>query len=65
MIQNGHIEQGNNKQLAEFFWRTEGIDKTILGDYLGSEEHQDVLSEFVKLYDFKKLRIVESLRIFL
>lgn len=59
------INTDDPAEVAFFLKNTEGIDKTVLGDYLGSERYAEILAEFVKLYDFSRFKLVDGLRSFL
>ena len=55
------------EDVAAFLYKGEGLNKTMIGDYLG--EHNDfneaVLKAFVELHDFTDLIVVQALRQFL
>jgi cytohesin len=55
------------EDIAHWLYRTEGLDKTKIGDYLGEnkEPNLTVLKEFVKLHEFAGMTLVEALRHFL
>jgi len=43
------------------------LDKTVIGDYLGSDKELNlkVIEEYVKLFSFSSMGIVEALKSFL
>ncbi|GJQ14168.1 hypothetical protein GpartN1_g5959.t1 [Galdieria partita] len=55
------------KEIAKFLLKTEGLDATMVGQYLGdgNEFHNQVMHEFVDLHDFVGLKFDEAIRLFL
>ncbi|WCJ25708.1 ARF guanine-nucleotide exchange factor GNOM [Euphorbia peplus] len=55
------------KSVASFFRYTAGIDKNLLGDYLGNHDEFciQVLQEFVRTFDFRGMNMDTALRLFL
>ncbi|GJD07126.1 Brefeldin A-inhibited guanine nucleotide-exchange protein 2 [Galdieria sulphuraria] len=55
------------KEIAKFLLKTEGLDATMVGQYLGdgNEFHMEVMHEFVDLHDFVDLKFDEAIRLFL
>ncbi|KAK4477667.1 hypothetical protein RD792_016912 [Penstemon davidsonii] len=53
--------------VANFFRYTTGLDKDLVGGYLGSpyEFHEKVLREFARTFDFRGINLDTALRIFL
>jgi len=53
--------------IAAFLYKGEGLNKTMIGDYLGerSDFNEAVLKAFVELHDFTDLILVQALRQFL
>lgn len=53
--------------VALFLKNTVGLDKTMIGNYLGSEKkfNQSVLEDFTKLFDFTNLSLDNALRLYL
>ncbi|KAJ3188710.1 GDP/GTP exchange factor for ARF [Gaertneriomyces sp. JEL0708] len=49
--------------LARLLKTTASIDKTLLGTYLASPKHVDLLKSFISLYDFSNKRLDEALRL--
>ncbi|XP_039261022.1 cytohesin-1-like [Styela clava] len=57
----------DEKSIAEFLYKGEGLNKTAIGDYLGEKDefHLKVLNEFVNLHKFSGLGLDKALRDFL
>lgn len=57
----------SSESLANFFRNTPGLDHYLVGAFLGipKEFNMAVLSHYVSMFEFQKLRIDEALRIFL
>lgn len=55
------------EDIAQFLYQGEGLNKTMIGDYLGekSDFNEAVLKAFVELHDFTDLILVQALRQFL
>ncbi|KAK4417638.1 ARF guanine-nucleotide exchange factor GNOM [Sesamum alatum] len=55
------------KSVACFFRYTTGLDKNIIGDFLGSHDEfcVQVLHEFARTFDFRDMNLDTALRIFL
>lgn len=55
------------KDIAEFLYKGEGLNKTAIGIYLGERDslNLDVLQAFVELHEFSDLNLVQALRQFL
>ena len=55
------------EDIAAFLYKGEGLNKTMIGDYLGekSDFNEAVLKAFVELHDFTDLILVQALRQFL
>jgi cytohesin len=53
--------------VAAFLYKGEGLNKTMIGDYLGERHdfNEAVLKSFVELHDFTDLILVQALRQFL
>jgi brefeldin A-resistance guanine nucleotide exchange factor 1 len=50
------------KSIAEFVKGTTRVDKKVLGEFISKREHEPILKEFMKLFDFSGLRLDEALR---
>ncbi|XP_063702865.1 uncharacterized protein LOC134832685 isoform X1 [Culicoides brevitarsis] len=57
----------DQKDVAQFLYKGEGLNKTAIGDYLGERNdfNEQVLKAFVDLHDFTNLILVQALRQFL
>jgi len=55
------------EEVAQFLYKGEGLNKTMIGDYLGerNDHNEAVLRAFVALHDFTDLILVQALRQFL
>jgi len=55
------------EDVAAFLYKGEGLNKTMIGDYLGERNdfNEAVLKAFVELHDFTDLILVQALRQFL
>merc|ERR1719511_571249 len=55
------------EDVAAFLYKGEGLNKTMIGDYLGerADFNEAVLKAFVELHDFTDLILVQALRQFL
>ncbi|XP_065857255.1 ARF guanine-nucleotide exchange factor GNOM-like isoform X2 [Euphorbia lathyris] len=55
------------QSVASFFRYTAGLDKNLLGDYLGNHDEFciQVLQEFVRTFDFRGMNMDTALRLFL
>uniref|UniRef100_A0A8B9HL55 Cytohesin 3 n=1 Tax=Astyanax mexicanus TaxID=7994 RepID=A0A8B9HL55_ASTMX len=53
--------------IAQFLYKGEGLNKTVIGDYLGERDDFNikVLQAFVELHEFADLNLVQALRQFL
>ncbi|KAK9763124.1 guanine nucleotide exchange protein for ADP-robosylation factor, partial [Basidiobolus ranarum] len=61
------IENSEAKTIARFLLRSEGVNKTTLGEFLGegSEENILIMHAFVDSLNFSKMHFVDALRKFL
>ncbi|XP_015684759.1 cytohesin-3-like [Protobothrops mucrosquamatus] len=52
------------EDIAEFLYKGEGLNKTVIGDYLGERDDFNikVLQAFVELHEFVDLNLVQALR---
>ncbi|RMC17705.1 hypothetical protein DUI87_05369 [Hirundo rustica rustica] len=55
------------EDIAQFLYKGEGLNKTVIGDYLGERDEFNikVLQAFVELHEFADLNLVQALRQFL
>lgn len=65
--ESGYLNSGSPGEIALFLKTTPGINKTVLGEFFGSkkEPNLSIFYEFVQLFDFKNVGIVEAIRSFL
>lgn len=66
-ISSGIIENRNPTTIANVLLNTEGLDKALLGEYLGEGDPENIaiMHAFVDLMDFTNLSFVNALRVFL
>ncbi|XP_046873279.1 cytohesin-3 isoform X2 [Hypomesus transpacificus] len=59
--------QHTPEDIAQFLYKGEGLNKTVIGDYLGERDDFNikVLQAFVELHEFSDLNLVQALRQFL
>merc|ERR1719412_2099979 len=64
---NHNLIKETPEDIAAFLYKGEGLNKTMIGDYLGerSDFNEAVLKAFVELHDFTDLILVQALRQFL
>jgi len=67
LINDGFIEGDTPEHVAAFIMQNDRLDKTMIGEYLGEGEPQNVatMHAFVDSMDFTKRRFVDALRQFL
>ncbi|CAA7055420.1 unnamed protein product [Microthlaspi erraticum] len=67
-LQTMHLlpEELDPKSVACFFRYTGGLDKNLIGDYLGNHDQfcVQVLHEFAKTFDFQNMNLDTALRLF-
>ncbi|KAJ3412584.1 GDP/GTP exchange factor for ARF [Chytridiales sp. JEL 0842] len=51
--------------IAKFLKNTPGVSKAKLGEYIAKPANVEILKAFIKLFDFKKKRLDEALRLLL
>jgi len=66
LFSQGLIKE-TTEDVAAFLYKGEGLNKTMIGDYLGEKNdfNEAVLKAFVELHDFTDLIVVQALRQFL
>ncbi|KAG8070581.1 hypothetical protein GUJ93_ZPchr0006g40887 [Zizania palustris] len=68
-LQGAHLlpEKLDPHNVALFFRYTTGLDKNLIGDYLGNHDEFSILilHEFAKTFDFKDMNLDAALRLFL
>ncbi|KAF5331712.1 hypothetical protein D9611_007702 [Ephemerocybe angulata] len=67
LIDTGFILSKDPKDVATFLFHTDGLNKAMLGEYLGEGDPQNVaiMHHFVDILDFSGLAFVDALRAFL
>mmetsp|Transcript_4076 Transcript_4076/g.15739 ORF Transcript_4076/g.15739 Transcript_4076/m.15739 type:complete len:405 (-) Transcript_4076:425-1639(-) len=62
-----HILNNSAEEVAEFLFRTRGLNKTKIGEWLGEPEEMNVaaLSHFCTCFDFEDKSFLDALRTFL
>ena len=63
----GHLDNKNPLEVAQFLKNTEGLSKTAIGEYIGSENpyNRSVLHEFTNLHDFVDMFFTKAIRYYL
>eukprot|EP00761_Pharyngomonas_kirbyi_P013864 gb/GECH01013893.1/.p1 GENE.gb/GECH01013893.1/~~gb/GECH01013893.1/.p1 ORF type:complete len:1618 (+),score=375.39 gb/GECH01013893.1/:1-4854(+) len=63
LIQSGHIQR-TPEDVAQFFHASEGLDKVLVGEYLGEHEqfNIEVLHAFIDMIDFTGMDILRAMR---
>lgn len=66
-IENEFIKSGNPKDIAEFLMTTDGLDKAVIGEYLGEADETNVavMHAFVDQMEFNNTHFVDAMRTFL
>ncbi|TNM97364.1 hypothetical protein fugu_015520 [Takifugu bimaculatus] len=66
-LQENDLLQNTPEDIAQFLYKGEGLNKTVIGDYLGERDDFNikVLLAFVELHEFADLNLVQALRQFL
>lgn len=66
-IENGFIPSRSPQDIARFLLHTDGLNKTMIGEYLGegNEENIAIMHAFVDMLEFRNLGFVDALRTFL
>lgn len=67
LIASGIIENSSPEGIASFLLTTEGLDKALIGEYLGEGDPENIaiMHAFVDLMDFSSMKFVDALRRFL
>ena len=67
LIKDGFITSDSPEDIAAFIIQTEDLDKSMIGEYLGEGETQNIaiMHAFVDSMDFTRRRFVDALRQFL
>ena len=64
LVEN-EIVDDSPKSIGQFLKSTVGLNKELLGEYLGHKENGKILEGFLEEYDFKDMSMITSLRLFL
>lgn len=66
-LADGFIRSNSPQDIAKFLLGNDKLDKSMLGEYLGEGDEQNVatMHAFVDMMDFKRRRFVDALRQFL
>ncbi|KAH0587527.1 hypothetical protein H2248_006309 [Termitomyces sp. 'cryptogamus'] len=67
LIETGFIPTNTPADIARFMLTTDGLSKSMIGEYLGegADENIAIMHVFVDQLDFKDLAFVDALRVFL
>ncbi|KAF7301642.1 Guanine nucleotide exchange factor [Mycena indigotica] len=67
LIETGFIASNSPQDIAHFLLNTDGLNKAMIGEYLGEGEEENVaiMHAFVDMLDFRDIPFVEALRVFL
>src|SRR5699024_9900729 len=67
LLKDGFIRSEAPEDVASFFFGNERLDKSILGEYLGEGDAENIatMHAFVDMMEFEKRRFVDALRQFL
>ncbi|CAK5275581.1 unnamed protein product [Mycena citricolor] len=67
LMETGFIASNAPQDIAQFLLTTDGLNKAMIGEYLGEGEDENVaiMHAFVDLLDFKESPFVDALRLFL
>ncbi|KAI9805094.1 MAG: hypothetical protein M1825_000928 [Sarcosagium campestre] len=67
LLEQGFIRSNTPPDIAEFLLQHDALDKSVIGEYLGEGEAENVaiMHAFVDAMDFTKSRFVDALRRFL
>ncbi|OAX41346.1 hypothetical protein K503DRAFT_863932 [Rhizopogon vinicolor AM-OR11-026] len=67
LIETGFIPSSSSRDIAGFLLTTDGLSKSMIGEYLGEGDEQNVaiMHAFVDFLDFRDLAFVDAVRLFL
>ncbi|TDL29195.1 Sec7-domain-containing protein [Rickenella mellea] len=67
LVDSGFIPTRSPYEIAKFLLQTDGMNKTMIGEYLGEgdDENIAIMHAFVDQLDFTNLPFVDALRVFL
>ncbi|KAG9317513.1 hypothetical protein JVU11DRAFT_1718 [Chiua virens] len=65
--ETGFISSSSPQDIAHFLLTTDGLSKAMIGEYLGDgdELNVSIMHAFVDLLDFRNLKFIDALRLFL
>ncbi|XP_047493913.1 Golgi-specific brefeldin A-resistance guanine nucleotide exchange factor 1-like isoform X2 [Penaeus chinensis] len=64
-LQDNGIVPSSVEDIAVFLRENPRLSKKVIGDYVSKKKNVDILSAFVKSFEFRNLRVDEALRMFL
>ncbi|GAA5807553.1 hypothetical protein MFLAVUS_000918 [Mucor flavus] len=64
---NGFVDMKDHRSIAQFLLHTEGLNKTLIGEYLGEGDAENIaiMHAFVDEMDFTDMNFTDALRLFL
>ncbi|KAF2994489.1 GDP/GTP exchange factor for ARF [Curvularia kusanoi] len=66
LVSQGIISDADDpKAIAEFVKGTTRVDKKVLGEFISKRDNEPILEAFMKLFEFRGLRLDEALRLLL
>ncbi|KAK9475476.1 uncharacterized protein V1510DRAFT_409312 [Dipodascopsis tothii] len=67
LVENGFLSSRDPQEIASFLLNTEGLSKTMIGEYLGEgdAENVSIMHAFIDFMDFTSMKFVDALRRFL
>lgn len=67
LASNGFLNMDDPHSVAQFLLATEGLNKTLIGEYLGEGDAENIaiMHAFVDEMDFNNMKFTEALRFFL
>ncbi|KDR83773.1 hypothetical protein GALMADRAFT_236138 [Galerina marginata CBS 339.88] len=67
LLETGFISDNTPQDIAVFLLTTDGLNKSMIGEYLGEgdDDHVAIMHAFVDHLDFRDLPFVDALRLFL
>ena len=67
LLQAGFLDSTEPQIIAQFLLDTDGLEKSIIGEYLGEGDPENVaiMHAFVDMMDFRRTKFVDALRKFL
>ncbi|KAI8145649.1 hypothetical protein BJV82DRAFT_534870 [Fennellomyces sp. T-0311] len=64
LAHNGFLDMADHQSIARFLLSTEGLSKTVIGEYLGEHDQDNVaiMHAFIDELDFSNMNFVDALR---